>query len=236
MLRTVAGAHVSAAFVGGAVSGAIMGAAAGYNATGTLAGALKGAAIGGVTGSVTAGFTAYTNYMTASMDAGERIALRSLNKGVTNKMMGGSFDDGFNSGLVAGTANYIYTSAVKYEMTLAPGGKAVPKTLNSEPSSIANNIGCQDGPCHLFGINFQEGSTASRILNMLPGVNGVAGLHDVFQINMSGQPALFFLSQRSIFNIPYMVPAAGFSFLAEGDTAEFSGYYYAVDAVNRGAR
>ena len=48
---------------------------------------------------------------------------------------------------------------------------------------------------------FNEGGVVSRMANHIPGVNAVAGLHDVFQINLNGW-------SRNALNVPGMFVAA----------------------------
>ena len=79
------------------------------------------------------------------------------------------------------------------------------KTDVQPPVRGANNIGFQggqvvDGLPLDFSCGFCEGGTYSRILNRVPGVNAVAGLHDVFQINLG--------SMRNVLNVPAMPVAA----------------------------
>jgi hypothetical protein len=117
-------------------------------------------------------------------------------------IQGGSFGEGFLMGAGSAAANMIYTELVKYEPTFAPGGEIVEKGFNTPPVNDANNIGLQGikDPNWLEKI-FVEGGPVSRGVNYVPGINAVAGLHDVFQINMGGLA-------RNIFNVPGMGVAA----------------------------
>jgi hypothetical protein len=91
---------------------------------------------------------------------------------------------------------------------MAGGGRSVLKDRLSLPIEGVNNIGTQGGPLDPNGW-FNEGGRVSRFLNNVPGVNGVAGLHDVFQIRIDqwvGSVA------RKTLNVPGMLPAAAITY------------------------
>ena len=67
----------------------------------------------------------------------------------------------------------------------------------------ANNIGTQGGPPSFFS----EGGPLSDALNKVGGINSIAGLHDVFQINLNG-------NLRDILNVPGMPIAAAVTYLS----------------------
>ena len=67
----------------------------------------------------------------------------------------------------------------------------------------ANNIGTQGGPPSFWS----EGGPLSESLNKFGGINAVAGLHDVFQINLKG-------NLRDILNVPGMPIAAAITYLS----------------------
>ena len=121
--------------------------------------------------------------------------------GIASDLQGGSFRQGFIYSAASSGANELYKGLVGYEIDPQSGGDAVTKNLKSPPVEGANNVGFQgekliDGlPC-----GFCEGGTYSRILNRVPLVNAIAGLHDVFQINLG--------SMRGILNFPGMPVAA----------------------------
>jgi hypothetical protein len=100
-----------------------------------------------------------------------------------------------------------YRYAVGYEATPLPGGRAVQKGEFTRPIEGALNIGVQGldvtEPCF-----FCEGGFVSRVANFVPGINGVSGLHDIFQINLGNG------IWRDIFNIPGMPIAAAISYPA----------------------
>lgn len=99
----------------------------------------------------------------------------------------------------------IYKDVVGYDLDAGPGGPAVGKDPLQAPVEGANNIGTQqkvvDPAC-----TFCEGGSVSRGLNQVPGINAVAGMHDVFQVNLGTGLA------RDIFNIPGMPVAAALTY------------------------
>jgi hypothetical protein len=117
------------------------------------------------------------------------------------ELQGGSFRQRFIYSAAASGASELYKGLVGYEIDPRPGGDAITKTDVQPPVNGANNVGFQgqkliDGlPC-----GFCEGGTYSRILNRVPLINAIAGLHDVFQINLG--------SMRNILNFPGMPVAA----------------------------
>ena len=132
-------------------------------------------------------------------------ATRSEASGVASELQGGSFRQGFIYSAASSGANELYKGLVGYEIDPSSGGKAVTKTDSQPPVRGANNIGFQgrevvDGLPLDSSCGFCEGGTYSRILNRVPGVNAVSGLHDVFQINLGGM--------RNILNVPGMPIAA----------------------------
>jgi hypothetical protein len=123
--------------------------------------------------------------------------------GTASSIMGGKFANGASTAafsyVVRATPD-VYERVVGFEIDIGPGGDAQEKGRMTPPIKGANNIGVQGG-----GLNpscmFCEGGHLSRMLNRIPGVNAVAGLHDVMQINTPG-------IWREFTNVPYMVPAA----------------------------
>ena len=125
--------------------------------------------------------------------------------GTASELQGGSFRQGFIYSAASSGASELYKGLVGYEIDPSSGGDAVTKKSNTRPVREANNVGFQGAPV-VDGLpldsscGFCEGGTYSRILNRVPGVNAVAGLHDVFQINLG--------SMRNVLNVPGMPVAA----------------------------
>lgn len=97
----------------------------------------------------------------------------------------------------------IYEELVKYEIDAGPGGPAQNKGPTTYPINGANNIGTQqlelDPGCGLC-----EGGNLSNAANHIPLINATAGLHDVFQVNISNA----FL-RTWVLNVPGMGIAFG---------------------------
>ena len=96
---------------------------------------------------------------------------------------------------------------MNYDIDLGAGGEAVGKTPTTPPQEFGNNIGTANrviDPNSLFG----EGGRISRLLNPVPGVNAVAGLHDMMQNGLYKAMGEF---GRTLFNVPGMPVAAGFT-------------------------
>ena len=55
---------------------------------------------------------------------------------------------------------------------------------------------------------FSEGGDLSKTLNKVPGINAVAGVHDVMQVSLGDGLA------RDVLNVPGMIPAAAFTYTA----------------------
>jgi len=132
--------------------------------------------------------------------------------GVASEINGGDFGDGAAIAGALAAAATIYNNAVGYPADASPGGPAVQKTALSHPVAGANNIGTQGGaianPAFLA-----EGGTLSVFLNEIPGFNAIAGLHDLFQINLGTG------WERNVFNVPGMPAAAALSLGAIGGQA-----------------
>jgi hypothetical protein len=186
----------------------VSGFAGGTVATGSIKGGLQGAAGGAIFGAVGGYFGSTWNL--------ERVVARAAAGGVVKELGGGKFKDGFTLAGVAAGARHLYNSVVAFDVDPRPGGPAVEKTLNQRPVAGANNIGIQGEPpdpswFDKNGINWREGSGINRLLNRVPGVNAVAGLHDTFQTNMD---TVFFQGARDVFNVPGMLPAAAITYTA----------------------
>jgi len=73
---------------------------------------------------------------------------------------------------------------VPYDVTWTKGGPTQYKPEGTLPVEGMNNIGVQGKPSNPSGW-FNEGGRVSRLGNQVPGINAVAGLHDVFQITLN---------------------------------------------------
>ena len=127
------------------------------------------------------------------------------------------------------------TWSVRYYFSFEPGGDPIQKSDVSRPVKGANNIGEQG--CKLLdgfplGTTWErfvsEGGTLSRPLNVVPGINAVTGLHDVFQISLELYGSA---SARSIWNVPGMISAAAITYGALLDGV--SGNVVRIDRAQR---
>ncbi len=112
-----------------------------------------------------------------------RVALHGIAGGGVAEMSGGDFRDGFMFAGITAASRYMYNKFVPYDATWEKGCAAVEKSRNDSPIEGANNIGVQGRGIDPNGWR-NEGGRISRFMNNIPGINAVAGLHDVFQINL----------------------------------------------------
>lgn len=127
--------------------------------------------------------------------------------GASAKVNGQKFVDGVKLSLLSDVTRFTYRKIVGYKATTQRGGAAVQKRPDQLPIKGANNIGVQGEKLtgKLREDFFKEGGSLSKQANKIPSINAVAGLHDVFQVELGtiGNWA------RNLFNVPGMVPAAG---------------------------
>jgi RHS repeat-associated protein len=195
---TAVGAGTVGAIAGGAVAGGI--------ATGDIRGVALGAIGGAGYGAIGA---AYGNNWGI-----ERVVASGLVGGATAKISGGDFREGFGYSAGAASFGYAYRRIVNYGATWSPGGAAQGKERLSMPIEDANNFAESRSvidPATFTG----EGGRMSRFMNRIPGMNAIAGLHDVLQVRLDllgGDrfgPAL-----RNTLNYPGMPVAAGLTYPA----------------------
>lgn len=187
-------AAVAAYYTAGAVSEAWMAAnpAASMAAGDTLGAMAGGAVAGGVSTGDLRGIAVGTagGAMFGGMDAAwggswnaERVLASGVAGGVLAEAGGGQFRKGF---MFAGTAaglSWGYQEIVKYGASWESGGAARGKYRYTMPRDGVNNIGeavATIDPNSVWG----EGGRLSRVMNRVPGINAVAGLHDVFQLRL----------------------------------------------------
>jgi hypothetical protein len=197
----------SATAVGAGTIGAIAGgAAAGGIVTGDLRGVAVGAVGGAAFGAVGA---AYGNSWSV-----QRIAASGLAGGATAQVAGGDFRKGFAYSAGAASFGYAYDQIVKYNATWASGGAAQSKRRFDMPNEGANNFAESQTILNPSGLT-GEGGRLSRFMNRIPGMNAIAGLHDVFQVRLDLLGGDRFGSVlRSTLNFPGMPIAAGLTYPA----------------------
>jgi hypothetical protein len=149
-------------------------------------------------------------------NAGEKFLAKVVVGGTISERTGGKFANGAKAaaflvalqGLPA-----LYKKTVGYELDMGPGGAAVEKGPTGLPVEGANNVGTQDvwefddNGQRIVG-SFEEGGSLSNTLNQVPGINAVAGAHDVMQVSLGTGLA------RDVLNVPGMIPAAAFTYTA----------------------
>ena len=184
----------------GAIAGASAGFVGGSISSGSIKGGLQGALGGAISGGVGGYFGSTWNL--------ERVASQAIGGGAATELAGGKFKDGFLAAGIAASAHYLYNSVVNYDASWKAGGPSQSKTADQMPIKGANNIGTQGHKTIDPSGWFNEGGKVSRFLNRVPGINSVAGMHDVFQVKLDG---VAFPFARDIFNVPGMIPAAAIS-------------------------
>jgi RHS repeat-associated protein len=187
-------AAVAAYYTAGAVSEAYMAATPGASlAAGDTLGAMAGGAVaGGVsTGDLrgiavgTAGGALFGGMDAAwggSWDAG-RVLASGVAGGALAEAGGGEFRQGFLFAGGAAGLSWGYQEVVNYAASWESGSAAQGKYRYTMPRDGVNNIGeavAAIDPNSIWG----EGGRLSRAMNRIPGINAVAGLHDVFQVRL----------------------------------------------------
>ena len=195
---TAVGAGTVGAIAGGAVAGGIV--------SGDLRGVVTGAIGGAGFGAVGA---AYGNSWSL-----QRIAASGLVGGATAKVSGGDFRQGFFFSAGAASFGYAYDKIVNYDATWAPGGAARGKGRFDLPIEGANNF-AESRPAINPGTFSGEGGRLSRFMNRIPGINAIAGMHDVFQVRLDQLGGDHFGSAlRGGLNFPGMPVAAALTYPA----------------------
>ncbi len=234
-LSTAAGYAVSgftAGFIasGGSLKVGLIGAATGaaFYGVGSLAQrgwnagqtALAHGAVGGASsvasggkfkeGFLSGGFASFTAPALGTAPGGwvGRTVAAAVIGGTASELGGGKFANGaktFGFLRLFGEAADYYQRKVGYDIDMGPGGDAVGKGETQMPVEGANNIGTQhaevDPTC-----TFCEGGPVSRFTNQIPGINAVAGMHDVLQVSMGTTV------WRDVLNVPGMGVAAGVTY------------------------
>jgi len=223
---TVAGT-TTLTLAGTVAVGALAGFASGAIITGSLKGALQGALFGGLSAGVLYGVSSATSSLfkvdiklsvTKLMKAGmhKAAAFKSiangLSRGLIAKLQGGSFKRSFLMSAGSFALKALYTKVVGYDATWKSGGDAVNKGPLTPPVEGANNFGNAvdfgDLPQSIRA-GMEEGAWFSRTMNSIPGMNAVAGMHDIFQntwTKLSGSLL------REVLNVPGMLPAAALAY------------------------
>ena len=193
----------TAAVVSQALAGAASGFVGGAIASNSFKGGLQSAFGGAMSGGVGGFFGCTWNL--------ERVATEALVGGVSTAVSGGKFNDGLLLSGITASARHLYNSVVRYDVDWKPGGPAQVKSESAMPIEGANNVGTQGHETIDPEGWVNEGSKLSRFGNHIPGVNAVAGMHDVFQINLD---RISLPHARLIFNVPGIIPASVVTYAA----------------------
>jgi len=191
--------------------GAVVGAGTGFTSSyvmgnGNFNAALQGSLNGAISGALTGGFGGGFSGKYAAF-AGE-----TAGKGSYNLMKKDNFFKGFDIAATSLISQNLYEYAVGYKVDPSSGGPAASKGPNDRPVEGANNVGYQGNTEYSI---LNEGNAFSNWLNKIPGVNAIAGMHDIFQINM---PDKFFV--RDVLNVPGMPVAAVMTYSALYNTIQ----------------
>ncbi|CAF1026536.1 unnamed protein product [Brachionus calyciflorus] len=176
------GLSATASFV---FSNAIIGGLTGLiSSKANLQSAFGGLVFGGLMGGIDVKF--------GSLFTPKRILLEGISGGISNKIQGGSFADGFLTTSIASIGMAVYQSFPgKHRPDGLPRGeyfKGNEKGLNDPPDFYHNNVG-EQGPVNTntrfsklkYNILHEVG-VMSRLVNLIPGANNFAFLHDHLQI------------------------------------------------------
>jgi RHS repeat-associated protein len=185
----------------GAMAGAI-------NASITGGNAEEGIYIGGLSAGMAQGL---------GSSAGARVFTGAVIGGVAADMAGDDFAEGAFQGAWTTAAaicmRIAYKKIVRYDIDWKSGGPAQKKGELKYPIKGANNIGVQgkDPSAPKKWYSGDEGSAISKIANRIPGINAVAGMHDVFQVELEKN---WGTAARTYLNIPGMPVAAAMTYSA----------------------
>jgi hypothetical protein len=228
------GSAIAAATTGAGAtltSAAVVGGAMGFTASFTGA-ALNGANFqtalkAGVSGGITGAVLSMASFATADWGSVSKVLARAGASGEMSKLQGGSFAQGFKTAFIMATAAELYKNYVGFEATAESGENQPANGLpcNEEGSSCFKYTG-PDGKLpanwenkNVIGLggeplrqddgffNVKQSGPISRALNMMPGMNNIARLHDTF----FGPNGLAFTGWN---NVGTMLPAAAWGYAA----------------------
>jgi hypothetical protein len=139
----------------------------------------KGAFWGAVTGGTLAGVDVGFN----GQYSAERVLAEATIGGASAAAQGGAFWRGFGVSATFSGAELAYQRIVGYQSEWGSGGPAQSKNRYERPIRGANNFGPARGIIDP-GTWSGEGGIFSRFMNRIPGMNAIAGMHDVFQVEL----------------------------------------------------
>jgi RHS repeat-associated protein len=201
----------TAQIVGGAAAGA------------TSAAIARGDPMAIVGGAISGGIMRAVELEFGGVWSVKRIAVTATVGGALAYIETGQFGPTFGTLSATGSARYLYNRFVPYEASWRAGGAAQGKSRYQLPIEGANNVGVARNAVDA-GDFFGEGGLTSRFMNRVPGINAVAGLHDVMQVgwdrwggsglrnwlNYPGMPAAALVTYPALMDgVPALQVAAG---------------------------
>ncbi|MBK8186090.1 MAG: RHS repeat-associated core domain-containing protein [Cellvibrio sp.] len=163
-----------------------------------------------------------------------RVFANGVAGGVSAEIYGGSFEEGFKLSFAVSMMRYTYNKAMNYDLTWKQGkGLATPDGTYDESLGVPENnqVFGTNEPLNVSGeSNFwKQGGKLSNFANKVPGMNSLARLHDLFQINLGGPDSWV----RTWLNVPGMFVAAGINYGGLIDTIPaYPMYFYRAETVN----
>jgi hypothetical protein len=199
-LRFLAQVTVSAYF--GPVGTGLFSGAYSYETTGSFDDALRVGAVSGIASAASAEISKLPVETTGEI-AGRAILAGHVS-GTAHAVLGGRYEDGFESGALFSLANAVYQRETYHTPNGQIGGEAYCKTILDEncsvPKSAVVGTNKNDTPKidvrltdslrdHIGfaepGSIFSEGSTWMKLVNSIPGLNTMAFFHDVWAEDFS---------------------------------------------------
>ncbi len=188
--------HVAQGALGGAAFGASNVILHGGDFQQALQAGLQGAISGAITGGIKGNFGNTWNL--------KRVAVSSIGGGISARISGGKFRDGFKMAALTSSMRYIYNKHVKYDVDGRAKKGAIWKAKDDmSPSEHHNDWGRShytDDPLKIGKLvsvediakhekSFVEGGFFSKIANAIPGLNTTSDIHDTWVQWMGGEQA-----------------------------------------------
>ncbi len=128
--------------------------------------------------------------------------------------------------VASSAARELYVKVVRDQPTWAKGGAAVAKGRGDPPVKGALNWGFASGEVDPNSL-LNEGGRISRVANLFPGQNALAGLHDTFQNHLDSWGGALGVGSTLgwALNVPGMPLAAALTYTALLRAQEISAIY-----------
>jgi RHS repeat-associated protein len=206
-LAYMAGQYAATYFTAwcGGCGGAVYSAYYTWKATGSYDKAAK-------VGTITYATSYATSYIGANLSGAERVAASGVVGGVSAKLQGGSFEKGFMMSAASTAANMGYKEMVGRDINPGPGENRPGDPFYAPDADTGQQLPWDENR-NVVGFNegnpdraFAQGGWGSRALNLVPGINATAGLHD-YWFNMPDHPEF-----TTFNNVATMLPAAAVTY------------------------